>query len=155
MKTGQPASDREQVGYTLPDGRSAGDIGKDLEKLGVIKSGEQFEFLVSLMGVQRQLSTGDYLLRKNSSALTVVSELTVKDAIPVLKVTFPEGIRIEEMALIAEKAGFGTREAFMEAVKTAVLPPGFAATPARRERRSRATSSRTPTSCRWVRRPTS
>jgi len=123
-----PASDREQVGYTLPEGRSAKDIGKDLERLGVLKSGQQFEFLVSLMGVQRQLSTGDYLLRKNSSALTVVSELTVQEAVPVLKVTFPEGIRIEEMAVIAETAGFGTREAFLEAASRAVLPPGFAPT---------------------------
>jgi UPF0755 protein len=113
------------VGYTLPDGRSAGDIGSDLERLGVVKSGEQFEFLVSLMGLQSRLSTGDYLLKKNSSALTVVSELTVQEAVPVLKVTFPEGIRIEEMAEIAEDAGFGTREAFMLATTTAALPPGF------------------------------
>jgi UPF0755 protein len=118
-------TDREQVGYTLPEGRSAGDIGKDLEKLGVVKSGNQFEFLVSLMGLQSRLSTGDYLLKKNSSALTVVSELTVQDAVPVLKVTFPEGIRIEEMAEIAEKAGFGTRADFMQATTTASLPPAF------------------------------
>lgn len=120
------ATDREQVGYTLAEGRSAGDIGKDLEKLGVIKSGQQFEFLVSLMGVQRSLSTGDYLLAKNSSALTVVRELSVKDAVPVLKVTFPEGIRIEEMAVLAEEAGFGTREEFMAAAAGAQVPAGFA-----------------------------
>ncbi|MBK8559677.1 endolytic transglycosylase MltG [Candidatus Amarobacter glycogenicus] len=121
----QVATDREEVGYTLPAGRSAGDIGSDLERLGVIGSGQQFEFLVSLVGVQQRLSTGDYLLRKNSSALTVVRELTVKEQIPVLKVTFPEGIRIEEMAIIAEKAGFGSRESFMAATKAAELPPGF------------------------------
>jgi UPF0755 protein len=119
------ASDREQVGYTLPDGRSAGDIGSDLEKLGVVKSGQQFELLVSLMGLQSRLSTGDYILKKNSSALTVVSELTVREAVPVLKVTFPEGIRIEEMAIIAEEAGFGTRDEFMLATTTATLPGAF------------------------------
>jgi UPF0755 protein len=77
------------------------------------------------MGLQSRLSTGDYLLKKNSSALTVVSELTVQDAVPVLKVTFSEGIRIEEMAEIAEKAGFGTRADFMQATTTASLPPAF------------------------------
>jgi UPF0755 protein len=123
----EPATDREQVGYTLESGASAGDIGDDLEGLGVVKSGAQFEFLASLMGVQSRLSSGDYLLRKNSSALTIISELTVREAVPVLKVTFPEGIRIEEMAILAEEAGFGPRDAFMAATMTATLPPAFAA----------------------------
>ncbi len=124
-KSETPAADREEVGYTLPDGRSAADIGKDLQKLGIVKSGQQFEFLVGLMGVQGQLASGDYLLKRHSSAITVVGELTVRDQIPVLKVTFPEGIRLEEMAVIAEKAGFGTRADFLTAVAAATLPPGF------------------------------
>ena len=57
-----PSSEHTQVGYTLPEGRSAADIGEDLEALGVVRSGAQFEFLVSLMGMQSQLGTGDYLL---------------------------------------------------------------------------------------------
>ena len=123
-----PASEHEQVGYTLPEGRSAEDIGEDLEALGVVRSGAQFEFLVSLMGMQSQLGSGDYLLRTNSSVVTVISELTVREAVPVLKVTFPEGIRIEEMAIIAEEAGFGTRDQYMAATLTAELPQGFAET---------------------------
>lgn len=126
VKQATPATDREKVGYTVPDGASAKDVGKDLERLGIVKSGMQFEFMVSLMGYQHELSSGDYLLRKNSSVLDVISRLTVQEAVPVLKVTFPEGIRIEEMAVIAEKAGFGSRESFIAALATAVLPPGFA-----------------------------
>ena len=56
------SQDRTQVPYTLEEGRSAGDIGKDLEELGVIRSGRQFELLASLIGVHRQLSAGDFLL---------------------------------------------------------------------------------------------
>ena len=120
-----PATHREQVGYTLPQGASARDIGKDLERLGVIKSATQFEFMVGLMGLESGLSSGDYLLRTNSSVLDVITDLTVQESVPVLKVTFPEGIRIEEMAVIAERAGFGSRESFLAATATAVLPPGF------------------------------
>ncbi len=119
------SEDRAQVGYTLPEGRSAGDIGSDLEDLDVIKSGQQFEFLVSLMGLQSNLSTGDYLLKKNSSALSIISELSVQEAVPILKVTFPEGIRVEEMAVIAERAGFGTEAEFLAAAAAAVPPPVF------------------------------
>lgn len=125
VKTSTPATDHSEIGYTLPSGRSAGEVGSDLQKLGVIKSGVQFEFLVGLMGVQSKLGSGDYLLEKNSSVLTVVNDLTVREQIPVLKVTFPEGIRIEEMAVIAEKAGFGSRDEFMAAAGRAQLPPGF------------------------------
>jgi UPF0755 protein len=126
VSSAKPATDHEQVGYSLPQGRSAGDIGSDLKKLGVIKSGQQFEFLVSLMGVQAQLSAGDYLLKKNSSVVTVIDELTVKDQVPVLKVTFPEGIRAAEMAAIAEKAGFGPAASFIQAAANTPVPPGFA-----------------------------
>ncbi len=116
-----------EVSYTLPKGRSAADVGRDLEKLGVIRSATQFELLVSLMGVQDRLSAGDYLLRKSSAAVSVVNELTVKDAVPVLRVTFPEGIRIEEMAVLAEKAGFGSQQQFLDAVKAAQVPAEIAA----------------------------
>ncbi len=125
VKPATPSTEHQEVGYTLPSGRSAGDIGKDLQKLDVLKSGQQFEFMVALMGVEKQLASGDYLLKKNSSVLSVINELTVRDQVPVLKVTFPEGIRIEEMAVIAEKAGFGTRDEFLAAVARAELPPGF------------------------------
>lgn len=119
------ATDRGQVEYTLPEGRGAGGIGDDLESLGVLKSGQQFEFLVSLMGLESNLSAGDYVLKRNSSALSVVSALTVHESAQVLRVTFPEGIRFEEMAIIAERAGFGTEQEFLEAVGAALPPPAF------------------------------
>ena len=39
-----------------------------------------------------------------------------------LRVTFPEGIRTEEMAVRAQEAGFGLSEEFMDAVNRAELP---------------------------------
>jgi UPF0755 protein len=122
---GQPG---ETIAYTLPKGRSAADVGADLAKLGVIRSASQFEALVSLMGLQDRLSAGDYTLAKQSSAASVIAQITVKDRVPTLKVTFPEGIRIEEMAAIAEKAGFGTQQQFIGAVAGATLPEDLAAT---------------------------
>lgn len=119
------ATDRAQVEYTLAEGRSAGAIGGDLESLGVLKSGQQFEFLVSLMGLESNLSAGDYVLKKNSSALSIVSALTVQESAQVLRVTFPEGVRIEEMAVIAERAGFGTDQEFLAAAAAALPPPVF------------------------------
>lgn len=127
---GAPAPARErgpQVEYSLQSGRSAAEIGKDLERLGVIRSGRQFELLVSLMGLQDRLSAGDFVLNKNSATVGVINELIVRDAVPVLRVTFQEGLRIEEMAEVAQKAGFGTKAQFLEAAAAASLPPELAA----------------------------
>lgn len=118
----------ESVIYTLPKGRSAADIGDDLAKLGVIRSGSQFKTLVALMGVEDRLAAGDFAFTKGMPAASVIAEVTVKDRVPTVKVTFPEGIRIEEMAVIAEKAGFGPAPTFLEAVLNAKLPDDLVAT---------------------------
>ena len=117
---------RGNVPYTLPEGASASDIGAKLEDLGVIRSSRQFQVLVSLMGLQSRLSAGDYAFAKGSSTLAVIETLTVKDRVPTIRVTFPEGIRIEEMATIAEKAGFGKASEFLAAVQAAKLPTDLA-----------------------------
>jgi UPF0755 protein len=114
------------VPFTVERGSSAGEIGRRLEELGIIRSGRQFELLARLMGVQGLLSAGDYLLPERASAVTILHLLTVREAVPVLRVTFPEGLRIEEMAVIAEQAGFGPRDEFLAAVQRAQLPPGLA-----------------------------
>lgn len=117
----------QKVDYHLKEQSSAAAIGADLQKLGVIRSGAQFELLVSLMGVSGQLSAGDYELLKGSSTLTAIQAVTVKASVPTLKVTFPEGIRFEEMAELAETAGFGPRAQFVAAVAAAKPPPEIAA----------------------------
>lgn len=122
-----PAADAERVRYTLPQGASAGDVGAELERLGVIRSGRQFRLLLSLMGLQGQLSAGDYQFRRNLPTLAVIDEVVVKESGPVIRVTFPEGIRVEEMAERAAQAGFGTKEQFLAAVEAAQLPPDLAA----------------------------
>lgn len=120
-----PEPPGHNVDYTLETGKSAADIGRELEELGVIRSGRQFQVLASLTGLQHKLSAGEYKLARGSSAATILTQLTVHESVPVLRVTFPEGIRVEEMAEIAERAGFGSADEFLTAVETAVLPPEF------------------------------
>lgn len=119
--------DRSPVKYVVAKDKSAGDIGADLQKLGVVRSGDQLQLLVALMGLESKLSTGEYEFTRGSSALTVIQAITVKDSVPTVRVTFPEGLRIEEMAEVAAKAGFGTPEQFMQAVRDARVPAELAA----------------------------
>jgi UPF0755 protein len=121
-----PDEESQEVEFIVDAGASAGEIGAELEELGVVRSGRQFQALVRLMGVENSLNQGSYTLRTGMSAPAAVRMLIVPDAVPVIQVTFPEGIRIEEMALIAQDAGFGHRSEFLEAAEDAELPPDFA-----------------------------
>lgn len=114
------------IPYTVTEGATASTIGDQLESLGVIRSSRQFQVLVALTGIGSELSAGDHLFRPGMSTPLVIRRLLVPEDVPVLRVTFPEGIRIEEMAVIAEAAKFGPREDFLEAVDEASLPPGLA-----------------------------
>ena len=125
----QPDNDREVISYSLQEGASAGDVGEELESLGVIRSARQFELLAGLMGVQGQLSAGEFQLSRNSSTLSVLNRLIVREGVvDLISVTFPEGIRYEEMAVLAAEAGFGTEQEFLDAVANAELPPALAGT---------------------------
>jgi UPF0755 protein len=123
--SGTPSA--ETVQYTLKDGETAASVASDLSHLGVIDSASQFELLARLTGVQDKLRAGTYTLHKGASAAIVVDKLSLTSDFPALHVTFPEGIRIEQMAVLAEKAGFGTQQQFLDAVKNAKPPPGIAA----------------------------
>jgi len=122
-----PAASETQIPYQVPEGANAAVIARDLEALGVIRSAQQFESLARLMGVHNLLAAGDHLFRPGMSTPTVLRQLLVPDEVPVRSVTFPEGIRIEEMAIRAEDAGFGPRAEFLAAAQAAVLPPALAA----------------------------
>jgi UPF0755 protein len=117
----------ETVQYTLKEGETAVDVAADLKKLGVIDSQSQFELVARLTGVQDKLRTGAYTLHKGSSAALLVDQMSLTSDLPALRVTFPEGTRIEQMADIAEKAGFGTQQQFLDAVKNAKPPAEIAA----------------------------
>lgn len=117
----------ERVVFLVPEGGGADAVGDRLAELGIIRSGHQFKFLASLVGLERSLAAGQYRLPANASVLLAVDALTVKEDVPVLRVTFPEGTRIEEMAARAEAAGFGSHLDFLDAVARVTIPPEIAA----------------------------
>ncbi|GBD23603.1 Endolytic murein transglycosylase [bacterium HR29] len=121
-----PASPGREVTLVVPEGASVDDIARELERLEVIHSAEQFTTLAALMGLGHRLAPGTYTLRTGSSPLTVLDAIRVKPSPPVIRLTFPEGLRIEEMAAIVEESGFATAAEFLQAVERAQLPPGLA-----------------------------
>jgi len=122
-----PPSAGHEVTVVVPEGANVDEIARELERLEVIPSAEQFATLAALMGLGHRLAPGTYTLRTGSSALTVLETIRVKPSPPVIRLTFPEGIRIEEMAAIVEASGFASAAEFLQAVDRAQLPPDLAA----------------------------
>lgn len=113
--------------YILAEGSTAGDVADQLEALGVIRSAAQFNALASLLGLQNRLASGAYALTPGASTASIIDDLTVAEVVPTVRVTFPEGLRVEEMAAIAAEAGFGTADEFIAAAAGAALPASLAA----------------------------
>jgi UPF0755 protein len=80
------------------------------------------------MGVSNLLAAGDHLVTQGVSTLTAVETLTVQESGPTVRVTFPEGIRIEEMAVLVEEAQIASAADFLAAVQAAAIPAEIAAT---------------------------
>ena len=108
--------------YILAEGSTSAEVADQLEALGVIRSATQFRVLAGLLGLQNRLASGVYTLQPCASTISIINSLTVGEAIPTVRVTFPEGLRIEEMAEIAQQAGFGPAEEFIAAAREVELP---------------------------------
>ena len=109
--------------YILSEGIAAEDVADQLEELGVIRSSVQFNVLASFLGLQNRLVSGVYTLHPCESTIAILRRITVVgEDVPTIRVTFPEGLRIEEMAEIAQQAGFGPAEEFIAAARDVELP---------------------------------
>ncbi len=109
--------------YILTEGSTSDEVADQLEALGIIRSASQFRILASLLGLQNRLVSGVYTLQPGDSTISILRKITVVgEVVPTVRVTFPEGLRIEEMAEIAQQAGFGSAEEFIAAAREAELP---------------------------------
>lgn len=98
------ATPGDSVQVTVGEGEGPDAIGAELERLGVIESGEQFEVLVALMGFARVLQAGDYEFQRNTPALDVVYRIR-NGATVTNSVTVIPGQRIGEIADAVEALG--------------------------------------------------
>lgn len=100
----------------ITPGTSAGDIGKTLEKAGVVASAQSFIEQVITRSKESSLRPGRYALRRRMAASSALDLLLAPGTRVMRKVTVPEGLRTSEV-LTALAAGTGIPlEDFTEAV---------------------------------------
>lgn len=86
----------EEKMFIVKPGASVAQIAKNLEKEKLIKNALAFRLLVAQMGIGKTIQAGDFRLMPTMSSRQIAQELT-HGAIDIW-ITFPEGLRVEEMA---------------------------------------------------------
>ena len=97
------------VRVTVPEGATAGEIGKLLVEHGVVANATFFQLNATLTGRRGGLRPGKYTLAHDMSNGDAIAALSkgpkAKPPVKTVPVTFPEGPSIREMAPVVDKSG--------------------------------------------------
>ena len=99
---------------TVRQGASSVEIGRTLADAHVVRDPRSFRVALWWTGNGRNLKAGEYRFDRAVTPLDVVNVL-VRGDVYTQKVTFPEGLTIEEMSKLYESHGFGPARDFVEA----------------------------------------
>jgi UPF0755 protein len=98
----------------IPRGAGAAEIRRRLVDGGLISDDYTFRAALWWSGEARNLQAGEYRFDRPMSALDVLRKIG-RGEVYTRRITFPEGLTIEEMAEVYEARGFGRGEDFVEA----------------------------------------
>jgi UPF0755 protein len=113
----QGYSEPEQF-VTIRQGASSSEIGRQLAAAQVVRDPRLFRGALWWTGRGRSLKAGEYRFDHPLTPLEVLDVL-VRGDVFTLRLTFPEGLNIEEMAKLYESHGFGRGAEFVEAARNA------------------------------------
>ena len=108
--------------FTIEKGESLAHISKKLAEQELVKNGFLFRLLVQYRKVSKKIQSGEYALSSSMTPEELLA-IIVKGRVILHRLTIPEGMNLEETALLVETAGFGTREDFLKFTRD----PGIAA----------------------------
>jgi len=98
----------------IPPGLGTRAIGARLVAAGIVRDSMTFRAALWRSGRNTRLKAGEYRFAEPISPLAVIDRLNRGDVF-VVRITFPEGLNVFEMAKLFESKGFGSAESFVEA----------------------------------------
>jgi UPF0755 protein len=113
--TARPA---QQVMLQIAQGSSVGEIGRQLEAAGVIRSASAFSLYVRVRGDGRTIQAAEYVFAPHTTMAGVVGTLDAGGRPPTVWITIPEGFTAAQIGALLQKRGIGTRLEFMAVVAT-------------------------------------
>lgn len=106
----------DRVTIKIAQGETPALIARKLEQAGVIGSAEHFSVLAGLMGVEKDLSAGDYDLSRGMPTAVVIDRLRQSATQPQYTLTIPEGWRLEQVGEHLQKKGVASAADFQAAL---------------------------------------
>jgi UPF0755 protein len=105
----------EQI-VDIPQGAGTADIRRRLLDAQIVRDELSFRAAVWWTGSGRKLQAGEYRFDQPLSAIDVVEKIARGD-VYARRITFPEGLTIDEMAELYESRGFGSARDFATAAQ--------------------------------------
>ena len=102
---------------TIRQGAASGEIGRVLADAHIVRDARLFRGALWWTGEGRNLKAGEYRFDHAVTPFDVVDVL-VQGEVYTQRITFPEGLTIEEMSKLYETHGFGRARDFVAAAKT-------------------------------------
>jgi cell division protein YceG involved in septum cleavage len=112
-----PVSNLEiPTSFEIESGSSLRDVSQSLMDAGIIKSRTILNAVIILGAGDEKVVSGEYLFEKAPTVFEVAKRITLGDfGIDVKEVRFPEGVTVEEIALIMEsRFPYFEKNAFMQ-----------------------------------------
>lgn len=104
----------------IPPRTPTAEIGRRLIEAGVVRDEVVFRVGLWWTGESRNLQAGEYRFNQPVTVLDVIDRLA-RGEVYTRRITFPEGLTIQEMARIYESQGFGAARDFIQAAGNAAL----------------------------------
>lgn len=93
--------------FEIKSGEGVKEIAKDLENSQLIKKDLYFNYYIWRTGSREKLQAGKYELRGSMTIPEIVQVLSIGEVVPnEVKITFPEGTSLKDMADILKNKGF-------------------------------------------------
>jgi UPF0755 protein len=103
----------QRVTFTVEPGQSAGAVGEELERRGLIRSPLIFRWEVESRGIGNKLEAGEYELSPSMSTAEIVAVLARGASRRGASLTVLEGWRVDQLALRMEELGMASAEDVM------------------------------------------
>ncbi|MFO7749833.1 MAG: endolytic transglycosylase MltG [Desulfobacteraceae bacterium] len=97
--------------FSVRSGQALKTISNNLETKKIITSSLLFQIYARYRGQAGSIKAGEYVMSPAMSPEEILGVL-VKGTVKLYRLTVPEGLTIEETAVLVEKAGLGTQEMF-------------------------------------------
>ncbi|HWC10760.1 MAG TPA: endolytic transglycosylase MltG [Acidimicrobiales bacterium] len=123
--SGPPGS---EVRITVKPGQSTSDIGKELERQGVISNATVFSYYARFKGAD-SIKAGDFVFHRNEHMGDVITTLEKGGVVDRDRLTIPEGLTLAEIAAKVGELPGRSAERFLDAARSGTVrsqfqPPG-------------------------------